>query len=974
MESMSRPSPAALPDFHALFDATPSPYLVLAADFSIVSVNQAYLQATGTSREDILGRNMFQVFPDNPEDPAASGVGNLRASLLRVLRNKKADTMAIQKYDIPVSGPDGIRFEEHYWSPTNTPVLDSAGEVVNIIHRVEDVTDFVRARDRSASLESRIDDQALEIEMANRRLREANDDLEKRVAARTEAQRRTEEDLRESGKRFRLMADSIPQIVWIVDDSGRAVYFNKQWSAYTGVNLDTILPEEVSGNFVHPGDHAITMQAWELAQRGGQVFSIEHRIRSASGEYRWFLVRAEPYRDPNSGKISLWFGTSTDVHDRKLAEAALKRSEERYRSLFESIDEGFCIIKMLFDEDGHPFDYRFCETNPSFEQQTGLLDAVGKTMRELAPENEAHWYEIYGRVAMTGESIRFESEAKALRRWYDVFASRIDEESGPKVALLFKDITNQKRLTETLRRSEHAAIEAARQADAERHRLDAVLQAAPVGIVVSDADGAILLVNAAHKHIWGAQHPYAKNTDQFREWKGWWADHSERHDRPLKAREWATARILAGEENPRDTVTIESFETPPVRRTVLITGAPVKDGQGKIAGAVVAQMDISDRIRAEDALRQADRRKDEFLAMLAHELRNPLAPIAAAADLLGLCRLDEARLRQTSDIIARQVRHMTELIDDLLDVSRVTRGLVKLSKAKLDAKRILSDAVEQVRPLIEARRHRLAVHTPPDTAFVLGDVKRLVQAIANLLNNAAKYTPEGGDIVLSMEVDGSHIKIVVSDNGVGMTQELQSRAFELFAQATRTSDRSQGGLGIGLALVRSLVELHGGSITVHSDGIGKGSRFVVCLPHLDESAASLDDNPGTVALQSPGKSLKVMVVDDNVDAARMLAMFIEALGHQVLVEHHPRRAIERSRIETPDICLLDIGLPDMDGNELARRLRSQPETAQAILIAVTGYGQEQDRDAALNAGFDHHFAKPVDNAKLTVLLAGVNKK
>ena len=928
------------PDFRVLFDATPSPYLVLDPDLRIVSVNQAYLQATSTVYDQIIGREIFNVFPENPDDPAASGVPNLRASLHRVLQTQCADTMAIQKYDIQVNSPEGVRFEERYWSPVNTPVFDVDGKVSHIIHRVEDVTDFVKARDRTDRMALTIHNQELEIRIANRRLREANEELEQRVAARTEAQRRTEEKLRASELRFQTMVDSIPHIVWIIEDAGRSVYFNKQWVTYTGVAIDETTPEEVAGEFVHPEERALTMDAWTRARRGGTSFSVEHRIRSASGAYRWFLVRAEPYRDPDTGEIALWFGTSTDVHDRKLAEAALRKSETRYRSLFESIDQGFCIIEMKFDQDGRPNDYVFCEMNPSFEAQTGLVDAVGKSMRELAPEHESHWFEIYGRVASTGEPVRFENEAKALHRWYDVFASRIEEEDGPRVAILFNDITKQKDMTESLRRSEHAALEAAQRADSERQKLNALLQAAPVGIVLSDTNGAILLANAAHKQLWGTAHPEATSVDRFAEWKGWWADHSERHGQRLASHEWTTARILAGEENPRDIITIESFDQPPERRTVLITGAPVKDGHGKIVGSVVAQMDISDRIRAEDALRQADRRKDEFLAMLAHELRNPLAPIAAAADLLTLGRADEARIRQTSGIITRQVRHMTGLVDDLLDVSRVTRGLVKLDKNVFDAKKILSDAVEQVRPLIEMRRHRLTVHTPPEAAFVFGDVKRLVQVIANLLNNAAKYTPEGGEIVLGMDVDGSHVKLAVSDNGIGIAPELQPTIFDLFTQADRASDRSQGGLGIGLALVKSLVELHGGHITVHSEGIGKGSRFVVCLPnvHVDVEAPHAERQMTTPAAH--GTALKVLVVDDNADAAQMLGMFIEELGHEVLIEHYPGRAIERARASTPEVCLLDIGLPEMDGHELARWLRRQPETAKSTLIAVTGYGSQ----------------------------------
>jgi PAS domain S-box-containing protein len=708
-------------------------------------------------------------------------------------------------------------------------------------------------------------------------------------------QRNEAQALRRSEERFRLMADSVPQIVWITDAAGRVEFFNQQWSDYTGLDYQPETAAAVAAAVVHPDDAALTMARFEEAQRTATAFLTEHRVRSAAGAYRWFLVRAEPYRDPHTCEITNWFGAYVDIHDRKLAEAALRRSETRYRSLFDTIDQGFCIIEMQFDADGRPHDYVFCELNPSFQAQTGLVDAVGKSMRALAPAHEEHWFEIYGRVALTGEAVRFENEAKALHRWFDVFASRIDDEEGPRVAVLFNDITAQKQLTASLRRSEQAAIEAAHRADAERHKLNALLQAAPVGIVVSDANGAILLANDAHRQLWGAAHPETTSIAQFALWKGWWADHSARHGEPLAPHDWTTARILAGTEHPRDVVTIESFDTPPERRTVLITGAPVKDGQGNIVGSVIAQMDISDRIRAEDALRQADHRKDVFLAMLAHELRNPLAPIAAAADLLTLGRVDDARIRQTSAIITRQVRHMTGLVDDLLDVSRVTRGLVQLDQATLDAKKILIDAVEQVRPLIEARRHRLTIHTPPEAAFVRGDIKRLVQVVANLLNNAAKYTPEGGEIVLALEVDGSQVKLAVSDNGMGIAPALQPTVFDLFTQADRASDRSQGGLGIGLALVKSLVALHGGHITVHSEGAQRGSRFVVCLPHVDAAADAWPAERRTIAAAAPDRVRKVLVVDDNADAAQMLGMLVEELGHEVFIEHHPRRALETAR-------------------------------------------------------------------------------
>ena len=394
------------------------------------------------------------------------------------------------------------------------------------------------------------------------------------------------------------------------------------------------------------------------------------------------------------------------------------------------------------------------------------------------------------------------------------------------------------------------------------------------------------------------------------------------------------------------------------------------NASANIALAVV--LDITERKRAEEKLKEADRRKDEFLAMLAHELRNPLAPIGAAADLLRMAQLDQTRLAQTSAIISRQVRHMTGLIDDLLDVSRVTRGLVKLSPVSLDVRTIVSDAVEQVRASIEARRHHLTVQLAPDSALIWADRKRMVQVLVNLLHNAVKYTPEEGRITVAIEVQPERVLFAVQDNGIGMSAELISSAFDLFTQAERSLDRSQGGLGIGLALVRSLVELHHGTVGAESAGRGLGSRFTVSLPRLVEpfrlpGAAQEEATPTT-----PPRPLKVLIVDDNADAAAMLAMFLESRGHRVMVEHDSHAALERAACEAPDACLLDIGLPGMDGNALARALRAQAQTVSAVLIAVTGYGQERDRRDALEAGFDHHFVKPVDTAAILALLETVN--
>jgi signal transduction histidine kinase/CheY-like chemotaxis protein len=390
--------------------------------------------------------------------------------------------------------------------------------------------------------------------------------------------------------------------------------------------------------------------------------------------------------------------------------------------------------------------------------------------------------------------------------------------------------------------------------------------------------------------------------------------------------------------------------------------------------AAALQKKEAARSQAEQELRAADQRKDEFLAMLAHELRNPLAPISTGAHLLRLLHSGNVQINQTCAIIVRQVEHMTGLVDDLLDVSRVTRGLVALSTAVLDLNRVVGDAVEQIRPLVATRRHRLDIDLPPAPAWVEGDHKRLVQVVANLLGNAAKYTPENGKIRLTLAADGADWLLGVSDDGIGMAPSLVEHVFDLFTQAERTPDRSQGGLGLGLALVKSLVELHGGVVTAASPGPGQGSAFTVRLPRRAH-AATPDPSPApSHAMPDPAPQraavpLPILLVDDNVDAVHTLQDFLRSAGHQAEVAYNAGDALELARLMRPQACLLDIGLPDFDGNELARRLRQLPQAAGATLIAMTGYGRQQDREIALAAGFDHYLVKPVDTGALAALLA-----
>ena len=362
--------------------------------------------------------------------------------------------------------------------------------------------------------------------------------------------------------------------------------------------------------------------------------------------------------------------------------------------------------------------------------------------------------------------------------------------------------------------------------------------------------------------------------------------------------------------------------------------------------------------------------KDEFLAMLAHELRNPLAPITNAAQLINMPNVDEKLRLKAGSIISRQVRHMTELVDDLLDVSRVTRGLVKLEHETLELSAVLRSAVEQARPHIEAREHALVVEAPEHPVLVVGDRTRLVQVLVNLLNNAAKYTPPRGRIVLRLEAGLESARMTVIDNGAGMDAKLLPHVFDLFTQAERTPDRSQGGLGIGLALVKTIVQMHGGQVEAHSDGPNLGASVSVLLPLAGADAASPQAPSRPRAGRRSVTPCVLTIVDDNADAAQSLAVLLRAQGHTVNVFEDGVRTLASNDIARTQAFILDIGLPDMTGYELARRLRR--EHPHATFIALTGYGQARDRDLSKQAGFDHHLVKPVEFRALADILAGLD--
>jgi PAS domain S-box-containing protein len=397
---------------------------------------------------------------------------------------------------------------------------------------------------------------------------------------------------------------------------------------------------------------------------------------------------------------------------------------------------------------------------------------------------------------------------------------------------------------------------------------------------------------------------------------------------------------------------------------------------GRLMRVWGTQLDITERKRLEDELRRraedlagADRRKDQFLAMLAHELRNPLAPIRNAVELMRQVETIDPAFQPSREMVERQVKHLARLVDDLLDVSRITQGSIRLRKEALDLGNVIERAIEATRPLIDSRAHDLKVQLPTDPIRLEADPTRLEQILANLLNNAAKYTMPGGQIRVSAALEGGEAVVRVRDNGIGVPPDVLERVFEPFVQSEGSLARSEGGLGIGLTLVRSLVEMHGGSVEATSPGLGQGSEFVVRLP-ANVPAEKIASMPEPDA-PFPSRGLRVLVVEDNVDAAESLSALLRLWGHEVRMVHDGLAAIDAAREQHPEVVLLDIGLPGLDGYQVAKRLREDSSLDGALLVAMTGYGQPEDRRRSREAGIHHHFVKPVEPFVLRTLLSNL---
>jgi PAS domain S-box-containing protein len=745
-------------------------------------------------------------------------------------------------------------------------------------------------------------------------------------------------DLRHSREQLELLSDTVPALISYVDADCRYRNCNALYSKWFGLSRDQIVGRRM--------EDVLGAKAWRTVgphferALSGEPSEYEAEVDYLHGGKRWIHARYTPHRD-DRGEIVGVVCLVTDISARR--EAGHARA--RLAAIVDCSDDAI-VSKTL--------EGKITSWNAGAERLFGYTakEAVGQPITMLIPEDR-HYEEQrilerlrHGSAVPPYETIRRRKDGSLFD--ISLSVSPIIDESGRIVGAskIARDITARKRAEEDVRRS--------------REALNGLIDRAPFGIYIVDSDLKIAQMNARSQSgafynvrpvigrkleevlrlMWPA--PVATEMmDAFRNT----LETGETH----RSRNFMSARA--------DTDNVESYEWELHRMTLPDGGL----------GVVSYYFETTRLRKAEQALRDADRRKDEFLATLAHELRNPLAPIRNGLQILRFASQDASG--QVQEMLERQVSHLVRLVDDLMEVARVTRGRIELRRQPVDLGSMLRSAIETSRPLIEAARHELQLDLPEEPVTLVADPVRLAQVVANLLNNAAKYTEEGGRISLSARREGNHAVISVRDTGVGIPVDVLPRVFDLFAQADRTYHRAQGGLGIGLTLVRTLVELHGGTVAANSEGIGHGSEFIVRLPLGVELATRRDGAPEEV--DTVFASHRFLVVDDSRDAADSLALLLERFGADVRTATDGRAALEKLDSYRPSVMLLDIGMPGMDGLEVARRVRQRSDSRDLTVIALSGWGQDDDRRRSREAGVDYHMVKPVDLDELGRLLTAL---
>ena len=763
--------------------------------------------------------------------------------------------------------------------------------------------------------------------------------------------KRLERALRESERLYRAIGESIDYGVWVCDPDGRNTYASESFLKMVGLTQEQC-SDFGWGEALHPDDVERTIAAWKACVRTGGTWDMEHRFRGADGRWHDVLARGVPVRDEHGG-VLCWAGINLDI-------GRLKRAEQDVARLNRELQRRIAELQAVLDT--APIGLAITEDplgahirgNPAHERMLGLPAGAELSLgapepplfralqngRELAVEELPMQRAVRGHT-VTGQVLDLVWPGGRAITVYSSAAPLFDEDGRPRGSVgAFLDITDLKRAEQALRDSE------------ERFRL--FMDNSPAISWVKDEQGRYVYFSRTYERCFGVPPGGWLGKTDAELWPAEVAEQFSRNDRAVLAR---------GE--PME-VTEETLNADGSRSTWWNFKFPFRDSSGQRYVAGIGA-DITARRQAENALREASRRKDEFLAMLAHELRNPLVPIRNAAHVIGLLDPSEPRLRWARQTIERQVAHLTRLVDDLLDLSRIVRGTIALRREEVQLAACAHQAIETARPIIEAKGQRLELRLPARPVTLEGDGVRLCQVLHNLLDNAAKYTPEGGRIELEAEVADASVTIRVEDNGMGIPAELLPLVFDLFEQGERTLDRTQGGLGVGLTLVRRIVEAHGGSVRASSAGAGLGSTFTVTLPV--KPAVQPVSPPEVAASSRATGGARVLVVDDDRAVAESTAMLLQLQGYEVRVAHSGAEALDQARAFRPQVALLDIGLHGMDGYETARRLRDLPGGDAMRLVAVTGYGDASARARSREAGFDHHLIKPVDPEELMRLAA-----
>ncbi len=769
--------------------------------------------------------------------------------------------------------------------------------------------------------------------------------------------KRAEEQLREREQFVQRILDASPGLVYVFNlENGRATFINQRVYTALGVEPELILADErFLQNYMHPDDLPAVQDHLKRigSSPNGELASTEYRIRHVDGRWLWFASRDVVFSRTTDGRPSQVLGVATDITERKQAEQALRDSEQRMRLATEATVVGIWewnVYTSAVRWDAVMFQIYGIDPTPD-----GLVHYRDWTEAVLPEDLQEQEEILQNSVRQLGNSHR----QFRIRRRNDGECRHIEavdtvrtNEAGQTewVVGTNLDVTQRKQAEKALSDSD------------ERYRAATA--------AVSD----LIWTNNADGLMEGEQRGWGDFTGQsLDEYQGYgWSNAVHPEDAQLTVNEWKRAvtekRVFIFEHRVR--------RRDGEWRVCSIRAVPILNVDKTIREWVGVHTDITERKRDEERLRQftaelseADRRKDEFLATLAHELRNPLAPIRNGLQLMKLAGGQAETIEQARSIMESQLTQMVRLIDDLMDVSRISRGKLEIRKERVPFAAVLNSALESSRPLIEQMGHELTVTLPEQPLIVDADMTRLAQVFLNLLNNAAKYGNRDGHILLNVERDGADVIVTVKDNGIGIAADQLPYIFEMFTQVDRSLEKSQGGLGIGLSLVKRLVEMHGGRVEAKSEGLGKGSEFVVRLPVVVD--ASKPQELGGEVEQSVTSSHRILVVDDSRDGANILSKMLRIMGNDTRTAYDGQEAVDMAGEFRPDVILLDIGLPRLNGYEACRRIREQSWGKGIVMIAVTGWGQDDDRRRSHEAGFDHHMVKPVDPQSLMKMLVGL---